>query len=132
MVTMTLILGLSAAAIAVGIVYNNARIALSLRSRDLATLRVLASRAARSRRCCSASWVRRSCSAYRRPARGTWWAQLFALTIDQEVMRLPVHIESTTYAIAAAIALVSGAVSALLVRRKLDRLDLVEVLKASD
>jgi putative ABC transport system permease protein len=40
-VGITLILTLSASAIAIGIVYNNARIALSLRSRDLATLRVL-------------------------------------------------------------------------------------------
>jgi putative ABC transport system permease protein len=41
MFVMTLILTLSAAAIAIGVVYNNARIALSLRSRDLASLRVL-------------------------------------------------------------------------------------------
>src|SRR3569833_1131574 len=41
MFVMTIILTLSAAAIAIGIVYNNARIALSMRSRDLATLRVL-------------------------------------------------------------------------------------------
>jgi hypothetical protein len=33
--------------------------------------------------------------------------------------------------LAAAIALISGGVSALLVRRKLDRLDLVSVLKSS-
>ena len=133
MVTMTLILGLSAAAIAVGIVYNNARIALSLRSRDLATLRVLGF----TRREISAVLLGELgaqvvCGVPLGLLVGTWWAQLFALTIDQEVMRLPVHIESTTYAIAAAIAVVSGAVSALLVRRKLDRLDLVEVLKASD
>ena len=41
MLVMTLILTLSAAAIAIGVVYNNARIALSMRSRDLASLRVL-------------------------------------------------------------------------------------------
>jgi putative ABC transport system permease protein len=37
-----------------------------------------------------------------------------------------------TYAVAAAIALASGVASALLVRRRLDHLDLVEVLKSSE
>ena len=36
-----LVLAIFAAAIAVGVVYNNARIALEIRSRDLATLRIL-------------------------------------------------------------------------------------------
>jgi len=130
---MTMILGLSAAAIAIGVVYNNARIALSLRSRDLASLRVL-------------GFTRREISSVLLGELGaqvvlgvplglvvgTWWATAYAATIDQEVMRFPLHISPSTYATAAAIALVSGLISALLVRRKLDRLDLVEVLKSAD
>jgi len=133
MVVVTLILGLSAAAIAVGVVYNNARIALSLRSRDLATLRVL-------------GFSRREISAVLLGelgaqvvlgvplglVLGTWWSRFYAMTIDQEVIRLPVYIAPATYATASAIALVSGLVSALLVRRRLDHLDLIGVLKSSD
>ena len=40
-VVMQLMLAIFAAAIAVGVVYNNARIALEVRSRDLATMRIL-------------------------------------------------------------------------------------------
>ena len=41
LVVMQVILAVFAAAIAVGVVYNNARIAFELRSRDLATMRIL-------------------------------------------------------------------------------------------
>ena len=133
MLVITLILTLSAAAISIGVVYNNARIALSMRSRDLASLRVL-------------GFTRREISAillgelgvqvaFGIPAGlalGTWWARMFAAGLDPEALRFPFYIGARTYAAAAAIALVSGVVSALLVRRKLDRLDLVGVLKASE
>ncbi|MBL0215287.1 MAG: ABC transporter permease [Myxococcales bacterium] len=133
MLVMTLILTLSAAAIATGVVYNNARIALSMRSRDLASLRVL-------------GFTRREISSILLGELGAqvllgiplgfilgrWFAARFAASIDPEAIRFPLHIATTTYATAAVIALVSGLVSALLVRRKLDHLDLVGVLKSSE
>jgi len=131
-VVMTMILTLSAAAIAIGIVYNNARIALSLRSRDLATLRVL-------------GFTRREISNVLLGelgaqvvlgiplglVLGTVWAQLLTRGFNTESIRFPFFIEPRTYVLASIIALVSGAVSALLVRRSLDRLDLIGVLKSS-
>jgi putative ABC transport system permease protein len=133
MLVMTLILTLSAAAIAIGVVYNNARIALSLRSRDLASLRVL-------------GFTRLEISAILLGELGaqvlvgiplglllgTWLAHLLAAGIDPEAIRFPLHIASRTYAEAAVIGLVSALISALLVRRKLDHLDLVGVLKSSE
>ncbi len=133
MVVMTLILTLSAAAICVGVVYNNARIAVSLRGRDLATLRVL-------------GFTRREISTILLGELGAqvvvgiplglWIGRMisarFAASIDPEAVRFPLFISPTTYAAAALIGLVSAGVSALLVRRKLDRLDLVAVLKASE
>jgi putative ABC transport system permease protein len=133
MLVITLILTLSAAAIATGVVYNNARIALSLRSRDLASLRVL-------------GFTRREISnvllgelgaqvALGIPlglVLGRWGAGLFAAGIDREWVRFPLYTSPSTYATAAVIALVSGLASALLVRRKLDQLDLVGVLKSSE
>lgn len=133
MVVITMILGLSAAAIAIGVVYNNARIALSLRSRDLASLRVLGfTRREISTVLLGELGAQVSLGVPLGLLFGTWWARAYAATIDQEVIRFPLHIAPSTYATAATIALVSGLVSALLVRRNLDRLDLVGVLKSAD
>ena len=129
----TLILTLSAGAISIGVVYNNARIALSQRSRDLASLRVL-------------GFTRREISAMLLGELATQvlvgiplgllfgygLARSYVAAASHETMRFPFHIEPATYATAAVIALVSGLVSALLVRRRLDRLDLVAVLKATE
>jgi len=133
MLYITLILTLSAAAISIGVVYNNARIALSMRSRDLASLRVL-------------GFTRREISSVLLGEigtqvvlgipvgllLGTWWAQIIAQGLDPEMIRFPMHISGVTYAAATVIALVSGLVSALLVRHKLDHLDLVAVLKSAE
>ena len=133
LVGMTLILTLSAAAIAIGVVYNNARIAVSMRSRDLASLRVL-------------GFTRREISSILLGELaaevfagiplgflvGHGWSRWLAGTIDAETIRFPLYIPATTYATAGLIALVAGGISALLVRRQLDRLDLVEVLKSTE
>jgi putative ABC transport system permease protein len=131
-VVMTLILTLSAAAIAIGVVYNNARIALSLRSRDLATLRVLGfTRGEISSVLLGELAIQVVLGIPLGLWLGTQWARLLARGFDQESMRFPLHISAHTYVVASVIALVSGAVSALLVRKKLDSLDLVAVLKSS-
>jgi putative ABC transport system permease protein len=48
---------------------------------------------------------------------------------DPETFRLPPLVSAHTYAFAAAVTLAAAVASALLVRRKLDQLNLVEVLK---
>jgi putative ABC transport system permease protein len=133
MLVMTLILTLSAAAISIGVVYNNARIALSLRSRDLATLRVLGfTRVEISTMLLGELGAQVLLGVPLGLWIGTMWSRVFAAGIDVETMRFSVHIAARTYVEAAVIALVSGLVSALLVRRKLDHLDLVAVLKSSE
>jgi putative ABC transport system permease protein len=133
MLVMSLILTLSAAAIAIGIVYNNARVALSLRSRDLATLRVLGyTRVEISSMLLGELGVQVLAGIPLGLWLGTLWSRALAATIDPETIRFSVHISGRSYAEAALIALVSGAVSALLVRRKLDNLDLLAVLKSSE
>jgi putative ABC transport system permease protein len=129
----TFILALSAAAIAVGVVYNNARIALSTRSRDLASLRVLGYR----RREISEILLGELAAQVLLGIPlgflfGRVWAGLIAASIDPETMRFPMRIDLGTYAVSALIALAAGVVSALIVRRRLDQLDLVEVLKAAE
>jgi putative ABC transport system permease protein len=128
-----LILTLSAAAIATGVVYNNARIALSLRSRDLASLRVLGfTRVEISSMLLGELAVQVLLGIPLGLWLGNLWARAYAASIDPEVMWIPLHIADTTYGAGALIALLSGVVSALLVRRKLDELDLVAVLKTSE
>jgi len=133
MAVITLILGLSAAAIAIGVIYNNARVALSLRARDLASLRVLGfTRREISGVLLGELGVQLALGVPFGLVLGRWWAAAYAAAIDHEMMRFPFYVAPRTYAAAAAIALAAGLVSALLVRRKLDRLDLVEVLKSAE
>ncbi len=121
------------ASIIFGVVYNNARISLESRSRELATLRVL-------------GLTRREISviltgglalevALAIPL-GLWlgraWGALFMRNVDQETFRWAVVIAARTYTGAAAVALLAAAASALWVRRSLDRLDLIGVLKTRE
>jgi len=50
----------------------------------------------------------------------------------QKHLRFPLAVSPRTYAFAVLVVLVSSAVSGLLVRRQLDRLDLVGVLKTRE
>ncbi|HWA73985.1 MAG TPA: ABC transporter permease [Polyangiaceae bacterium] len=116
-----------------GVVYNNARIALSARSRDLASLRVLGF----SRR--EISWVLLSGLAVEVVLAlplglllGRFWASRFMATVDQETFRWQVFIAPRTNALAVMVALLAAAASALWVRRSLDKLDLISVLKARE
>ena len=130
---MTLILTLSAAAIAIGVVYNNARISLSLRSRDLASLRVLGfTRREISTILLGEISVQVAVGIPLGLVLGRIWAGAYAASLDPELMRFPLHIAPHTYAAAALIALGAGLISAFLVRRRLDDLDLVAVLKSSE
>lgn len=133
MVVVSLVLTAFAAIIAVGVVYNNARVALSMRSRDLASLRVLGFTRGEISRillgelglqlvvAMPAGWVA-----------GYWLTRLVMSTVHAEMYRFPVIISSRTYAIATLTVVAAGLVSALLVRRQLDRLDLMAVLKTRE
>ena len=53
-------------------------------------------------------------------------------TMDPETYRMPVIISARSYVFAIVVTLLSAAVSAWLVRHKLDKLDLIGVLKARE
>jgi putative ABC transport system permease protein len=133
MLVMSLILTLFAGTIAVGVVYNNARVALSMRARDLASLRVLGFR----RREISAVLLGELAIQVLLAipigmAIGTWMSKAMMSMTDPEQYRLPVTLSPATYAYAAGVTMAAGAISALLVRRKLDKLDLIAVLKTRE
>jgi putative ABC transport system permease protein len=123
-----------AACVIFGVVYNNARIALAMRSRELASLRVLGmSRAEISSILISGLAIEVALAIPIGLVLGRWWAGLFfSRAVDQETFRFQVVVEGRTYALAALVALLAAAASALWVRRSLDRLDLIGVLKTRE
>ena len=134
MQVITLILTLFATAIAVAVVYNNARVSLSLRSRDLATLRVLGfTRAEVSAILLGEQAVQVFLGIPFGMLLGTWGAKaLLELQADPEQFRMPMLISTQTYAFSAMVVLAAAILSALLVRRSLDSLDLIGVLKTRE
>lgn len=122
-----------AASVIFGVVYNNARIALAARSRDLATLRVLGMSRGEISSILVGSLAIEVALAV--PA-GLWlgrsWGEFFMRMADQETFRWAVVVAPRTYALAAAVAVLAAAASALWVRRSLDKLDLIGVLKTRE
>ena len=124
---------LFAGTIAFGVIYNAARVSLSERARELASLRIL-------------GFTRREISAILLGELGVvtvaaippgfvlgyLFSVLLSRAFATELFRLPVVISSRTYAFAALGTLGAALVSALAVRRRLDRLDLIAVLKARE
>jgi putative ABC transport system permease protein len=116
-----------------GVVYNNARIALAARSRDLATLRVLGfTRSEISLVLLGSQVLEVGIAIPTGLLLGLAWARQFMSTVDQETFRWAVAIAPSTYLLAAAVTALAAAASALWVRRSLDSLDLVSVLKARE
>ncbi len=127
------ILTLFAVAMAVGIVYNAARISLSERAWELASLRVLGmTRAEVSVLLLSELGAELLLGLPIGAAAGWGLAVLMMQLMSSDSIDFPVVIEPSTYASAALIVLAAGIASALLVRRQIDRLDLVSVLKVRE
>jgi putative ABC transport system permease protein len=134
MKVVTLIMTLFATAIAIAVVYNNARVSLSVRSRDLATLRVLGlTRGEISTILLGEQAIQVLLGIPVGMVLGNFGAQaIVAAQADPEQFRLPMMISQQTYAFAILVILVSAVLSALLVRRRLDSLDLISVLKTRE
>ena len=119
--------------IAFGVVYNNARIALAERSRDLATLRVLGfTRGEVSAILLGELGVLTAAGIPAGLAIGYGMVQAAAVGMDTELQRFPAVVGSGTYALAILVTALAALASGLWVRRGLDRLDLVAVLKAQE
>jgi len=121
------------AGVVFGVVYNNARIGLAARARDLASLRVLGFTRG------EISWIllgNQAIEVALAVPLGLWlgrgWARQFMRTVDQETFRWEVAIAPRTYLLSVVVTLFAAAASALWVRRSLDTLDLVAVLKARE
>jgi putative ABC transport system permease protein len=119
--------------LAVGVIYNGARIALSERGRDLATLRVLGfSRWQISYILLGELGLITLAGLPLGCAAGYGLVRLIARLFDTELFRVPAAIETATFGTAIVIALAAAAACAGLVRRRLDTLDLIAVLKTRE
>ena len=124
---------LFAGVIAFGVVYNAARVSLSERSRELASLRVLGfTRAEVGRLLVGELALLTLASLPVGLAIGTALGRYIMTIFDNEVYRLPFAITAPRVAWSWLTVLLAAALSALAVRRRLDRLDLVSVLKSRE
>jgi len=130
LVISTLLSTLFACAIAFGVVYNHARVALSERENELASLRVL-------------GFTRREVAVLLLGEQGvltllaipfgfalgvavSW---LLALRMSTELYRIPMVLTRPTFVFAFAVVCAASLLSGVVVARRLERLDLVAVLK---
>ncbi len=122
-----------AAVIAFGVVYNSARISLSERARELASLRVLGFTSR------EVLWILLlELALLTLAAQIPGWLMGYGLAwimktnLAGELMRVRLVVEHSTYVLASAIVLTAAMLSALVVRERINRLDLVTVLKTRD
>ncbi len=119
--------------IAIGVVYNSVRISFAERQRELASLRVLGFTRG------EVSYILLGEIAFLTllalplgAALGTALAWYLAQAVSSDLFRLPFVIDAGTYGYAGVVVIVVTAVSGLLVRRQLDHMDLVAVLKTQE
>jgi putative ABC transport system permease protein len=122
-----------AAIIAVGVVYNAARVALSERSHELASLRVLGyTRAEISLILLSELALLTICALPLGWILGYLLALAIFSTVQSEVYRFPLYVSDAATARASIGIVLSALLAGLAVRRRLDRLDLIAVLKVRE
>lgn len=119
--------------IAFGVIYNSARIALTERGRELASLRVLGfTRAEIAYILLGELGILTLFAIPLGLWMGEWMCYYIAHTMQNDLFRVPVVLVPQTYAFAATVVLISAMLSGLAVRRRLDQLDLIAVLKTAE
>lgn len=119
--------------IAFGVVYNAARVSLSERSRELASLRVLGFTRGEISLILLGELAAVTLMAI--PigmVLGYVFAGLLVAAFNTELYRFPLVVSTRTFAYAATAVLVAATLSGLAVRRRLDHLDLIAVLKTRE
>lgn len=119
--------------ISAAVIYNGARIALSERGRELASLRVLGfTRAEVAVLLLGEQGIVTLLAIPLGWGIGIALAGAVTAAMRSETYRIPLVVSGRTYATSALIVVIAAAVSGLLVRRRLNRLDLMAVLKTRE
>ncbi len=122
-----------ACALGFGVAYNATRIALSERGRELATLRVLGFRRGEiSYILLGETGLLIVLALPLGCLLGYGLASMMASAFDTELFRIPLTITPGTYGLSMLIILAASLLSAAIVRRRIDHLDLIEVLKTRE
>jgi len=122
-----------ACALGLGVAYNSARIALSERGRELATLRVLGfTRLETSYILLGEVGLLVLAGLPVGCLFGFALSAVMSAAFETELFRIPHAIEASTYGTAMVISLIATAISAALVQRRIDHLDLIEVMKTRE
>lgn len=122
-----------ASVIAIGVVYNSARVSLSERSRELATLRVMGFTRGEVSTVLLGELAFLTLLAIPMGFLiGSGLCRLIASALETELYRIPFVLDPSTYASAAIVILVAALLSSLMVRRGIDHLDLIAVLKSRE
>jgi putative ABC transport system permease protein len=119
--------------VAFGVIYNNARISLAERARELATLRVVGMTQREVGAIIVIELVLLAVLAV--PLGlvcGTGFATVIVSSVNTETVRLPLVFTSYTYSFAIVVVATASLFSALVVLRKLKQLDLIATLKAPE
>ena len=129
----TVVLVSFACIIALGVVYNAVRIALSEQAIELASLRILgftngevAAMLLGQQAALTLAALPLGC------LMGYGLAALLSMLLSQDLFRIPLIVSGRTYLLSITIVLVSAAAAGCLVWRKLRRMDLIEVLKTRE
>jgi len=132
-VTMTTVYVALAVIITFGVIYNSARIQLSERARELASLRVFGFTPAEVSK---VLLIELSVIVLAAQPLGWLLGYLFSWWVIQgfssDLFRVPFVVDPATFAWASIVVLSSALVSALIVRRRVNRLDLIRVLKTRE
>jgi len=119
--------------ITVGVTYNAARIQLSERARELASLRILGFGRG------DVSYILMGemmlIALIAQPFGwliGMWIARLMTNAFTSDLYAIPLVLKPATFSVASLVVLTAAFVSVMIVRRRLDRLDLVSVMKTRE
>lgn len=133
MLFFTYVASVFAVIIAFGVIYNSARIALTERGHELASLRVLGfTRGEIAYVLLGELAVLTLLAIPLGIVLGRWMCYYIAHAMQNDLFRVPVILVPQTYAIAALVVLASAVLSGMAVRRRLDQLDLIAVLKTAE
>jgi putative ABC transport system permease protein len=131
-ISLTLMVGF-ASVISAGIIYNGARVALSERGRELASLRVLGfTRGEVTRLLLGEQALLTTVGLPVGLLLGYGLIWLIAYRFDSELFRIPMVIRGPTIVYSMLVVIATALLSALAIRRRIHRLDLVAVLKTRE
>lgn len=119
--------------IAIGVVYNSARVTLSERARELMSLRVLGfSRHEVFRILRNELFFYVVCALPLGWLLGYWFAFLMIRLMHTETFAIPLILERSTYAYSSLVVLIAAVISNVIVQRRLNAMNLVSALKGPE